>query len=171
MSDRPARPDRPAPAGHAARLSAVTLDPETLPVGSPDAAHDRQMAIHDLLEANVFALVEETRPGPWHLLMAGHERGFVLSISDDKGTHIRDFVLSVSPLRRIIKDYRMICETYYATIREASPARIEAIDMGRRGLHNEGAAALRERLEGKITLDEETARRLFTLLAALHPRG
>ncbi len=171
MTQGPAGSDRPEGRDLHARLSAVTLDPETLPVASLDAAHDRQMAVHDLLEANVFALAGENPPGPYHLLMGGHERGFFLRISDEAGTHIRDFVLSVSPLRRIIKDYRMICETYYATIREASPSRIEAIDMGRRGLHNEGAAALRERLDGKITLDEETARRLFTLLAALHPRG
>jgi uncharacterized protein (UPF0262 family) len=151
------------------RLVAVKLDEASIGRGTPDQEHERRIAIYDLLEENSFALLE--RPGPYELAISLQDAKLVLEIaacSDSAGmTHI----LSLTPFRRILKDYFQVCETYYAAIRTATPTQIEAIDMGRRSLHNEGANLLADRLAGKIELDLDTARRLFTLLTALHWRG
>jgi uncharacterized protein (UPF0262 family) len=151
-----------------ARLQSIVLDPASLSSASRDQDHERQIAIFDLLEANVFE-PEGAEIGPYDLVIALIDNRLALDITgpDFSQRHL----LSLSPFRRVIKDYFMVCESYYDAIRSASPAQIEALDMGRRGLHNDGSALLRERLEGKVKLDTDTARRLFTLICALHWRG
>jgi uncharacterized protein (UPF0262 family) len=152
------------------RLIAVTLDEASIGRGTPDQEHERQIAIYDLVEDNRFAIPDH-EGGPYALRIALHESRLLLDIKTAEGDTIRTHILSLTPLRRLLKDYFMICETYYRAIRTASPQQIEAIDMGRRGLHDEGARLLSERLEGKITCDNGTARRLFTLITALHWKG
>jgi uncharacterized protein (UPF0262 family) len=152
------------------RLSAVTLDEQSIGRGSADQEHERAIAIYDLLEDNRFAVVGHDG-GPYSLVIALHDAKLVFDIRDENGEAVVAHILSLTPFKRILKDYFMICETYYAAIRQATPSRIEAIDMGRRGLHNEGAQLLAERLKGKIDTDPDTARRLFTLVTALHWKG
>ncbi len=152
------------------RLVEVILDEVTLGAATADAAHERRVAVFDLLEQNSFALAGADL-GPYTLRMSVLEQRLVLDIFGAGEVRAKTFVLSLSPLRRVIKDYFKVCETYYDAIRHATPAQIEAIDMGRRGLHNEGSNLLEARLAGKITLDGDTARRLFTLICALHVRG
>jgi uncharacterized protein (UPF0262 family) len=152
------------------RLVAITLDEQSIGRGSPDQEHERAIAIYDLLEDNSFAL-EGHDGGPYSLFIALHDAKLVFDVRDETGATIVTHILSLTPFKRILKDYFLICETYYAAIRNATPSRIEAIDMGRRGLHNEGAALLAERLKGKIQCDTDTARRIFTLLTALHWKG
>ena len=152
------------------RLVAVTLDEDSIGPGNADQAHERKIAIYDLVEENAFGL-PDADAGPYSLRLALVEAKLVLEISGASGTPLVTHVLSLTPLRGLLKDYFMICESYYAAIRSATPAQIEAIDMGRRGLHDEAAAMLLERLAGKIVCDMATARRLFTLLTALHWKG
>jgi len=153
------------------RLLDVRLDEESLAAASPEAEHERRVAIFDLLESNTFELVGQD-VGPYALSLSLQEGRLSFSVSaGDPGQLVQTHVLSLQPLRRVIRDYFMICESYHEAIRAASAAQIEAIDMGRRGLHNEGSELLRERLAGKIVLDFDTARRLFTLICALHVRA
>ncbi|WP_298355271.1 UPF0262 family protein [Rhodoblastus sp.] len=152
------------------RLVSVTLDETSIGRGNPDQEHERAIAIYDLVEENSFSLPNHAG-GPYQLLIALHESKLALNIKDEAGELIIVHILSLTPFRRILKDYFMICESYYAAIRTASPAQIEAIDMGRRGLHNEGAQLLAERLRGKIDVDFDTTRRIFTLITALHWKG
>ena len=128
------------------------------------------MAIYDLIEENSFQPVGHP-PADYVLNISVVEKKLVLQISLEQGTDVVTHVLSLTPLRKIVKDYDLICESYYEAIRHATPSQIEAIDMGRRGVHNEGSAILMERLEGKIEVDMQTARRLFTLVYALHWKG
>lgn len=128
------------------------------------------MAIYDLLEENRFEPVGH-KGGTYALDLSIQEQRLVMNIADEAGNAVAAFVLSLTPLRKVIRDYFMVCESYYEAIRQASPSRIEAIDMGRRGLHDEGSRILRERLEGKIDVDHHTARRLFTLICVLHWKG
>jgi uncharacterized protein (UPF0262 family) len=160
----------PAPAGADQRLVAVTLDEASIGRSGPDIEHERAIAIYDLLEANTFAPVGDDR-GPYvlHLSITGHRLVFAIRRPD--GEDVVAHLLSLSPLRRVVKDYFMICDSYYAAIRTATPDRIEALDMGRRGLHDEGSQLLMERLKDKVVLDFETARRLFTLMSVLHWKG
>jgi len=151
-------------------LAAVRLDPDSLGAASADAEHERRVAIYDLLEENSFRPRDSER-GPYELDLSLADRRLVMDISREGGDRLHAFVLSLSPFRGVIKDYFMICESYYEAIRTAAPSRIEAIDMGRRGLHNEGSELLQERLQGKIEVDFDTARRLFTLICALSHRG
>ncbi len=151
-------------------LASVTLDEASIGRGTPDQDHERRIAIYDLVEANHFG-VPGHDGGPYALHLAVHDRKILLDIRDPKGAPVAAHLLSMSPFRRILRDYFMICESYFTAIRTASPQQIEAIDMGRRGLHNEGAQLLAERLEGKISGDFDTYRRLFTLLTALHWKG
>ncbi len=151
------------------RLIRVTLDERTVARRSPDIEQERKIAIFDLLEENHFAPIGDDR-GPYALRLAIEDSRLILDISDEAEARITVFGLALSPFRRIVKDYWEICESYYEAIRSATPSRIEAIDMGRRGLHNEGSDILRERLKGKIDIDDNTARRLFTLLCVLHLR-
>lgn len=151
-------------------LKDVRLDEGTLAAGNADCAHERRVAIFDLLEANSFAL-DGIDAGPYALTLSIIDQRLVFLVHGEDGAELRTFILSLSPLRRVIKDYFLICDSYYEAIRTATSAQIEAIDMGRRGLHNEGSTLLQERLAGKVTIDFDTARRLFTLICALHLRG
>ncbi|MEA2779299.1 MAG: hypothetical protein QOK29_843 [Rhodospirillaceae bacterium] len=148
----------------------VTLDEKTVVRRSPEVEHERAVAIFDLIEENHFAPIGG-RSGPYCLHLAIVENRLVFDIRNEAGKPIGKLVLALSPFRRIVKDYFTVCESYYQAIRSASPSQIEAIDMGRRGLHNEGSDLLRERLAGKVDLDSNTARRLFTLICVLHIRG
>jgi len=152
------------------RLVAVTLDEKSIGRSGPDIEHERAVAIYDLLEANVFAPIGIER-GPFALNLSITGNRLMLDIRRADGTPAMVHLLSLSPLRRIVKDYFLICDSYYKAIRTATPSQIEAIDMGRRGLHNEGSELLMERLDGKIALDLDTARRLFTLVCVLHWKG
>ena len=152
------------------RLVGVTLDEASLGRGTPDQEHERAIAIYGLIERNHFAL-PEFDGGPYAVHLALVERRLAFEVRDAGGTALVTHHLSLTPLKRLIKDYEMVCESYYAAIRTATPAQIEAIDMGRRGLHDEAAVILVERLAGKVKLDRETARRFFTLIYALHWKG
>jgi uncharacterized protein (UPF0262 family) len=152
------------------RLKDIHLDETSLSAANADAEHERRVAIFDLLEENSFAVEGEDR-GPYALKLSIVDQRLVFNVCADDGSDVRIFMLSLSPLRKIIRDYFLICDSYYDAIRMATPAQIEAIDMGRRGLHNEGSQLLEERLKGKVRLDFDTARRLFTLICALHARG
>lgn len=154
----------------ACRLVEVTLDEASIRRATPDIDHERKVAIFDLLEENHFRL-EEDAPGPYILNLSLAENRLVFAVASEKRKPLATFMLSLSPFRRIVKDYFLVCESYYDAIRTAPPSRIEALDMGRRGLHDEGSGLLAERLKGKIELDLPTARRLFTLICALHWRG
>lgn len=149
------------------RLIAVEIDDETLAASGPDAEHERRVAIFDLLEANSFEL-EGKDVGPYALHLSMQERKLVFDIRNESGEPVHAFLLSMSPFRGVIRDYFMICESYYDAIRNSTPHQIEAIDMARRGIHNEGSETLAGRLEGKVTVDFDTSRRLFTLICALH---
>ncbi|MDP4595326.1 MAG: UPF0262 family protein [Beijerinckiaceae bacterium] len=152
------------------RLIKVTLDPDVFAKGTPDQEQERAVAIYDLVEQNSFCVPDHAR-GPYALFISMHDSKLALDIRDYNNASLVVYILSLSPFRRILKDYFLVCETYYDAIRTATPAQIEAIDMGRRALHNEGAALLEQRLEGKIDCDFDTIRRLFTLVTALHWRG
>ena len=150
-----------------ARLVEVTLDSGSIGRNSADVEHEREVAIFDLLERNSFAL-ENHDGGPYTLHLSLADNRLVFTVGDENRSPIVHVLLSLSPFRRLVKDYFLMCESYYQAIKSATPSRIEAIDMGRRGLHNEGSDLLRERLAGKIEVDHDTARRLFTLICALH---
>jgi uncharacterized protein (UPF0262 family) len=151
------------------RLSDVTLD-ESIGRSTPDVEHERAVAIFDLLEENSFEPVGHAG-GPYRLKLSLLDQKLVLTVLTEKSEPVATHILSLTPFRRIIKDYFMICESYYQAIRSSSPSQIEAIDMGRRGIHNEGSQTLEERLKDKIRLDFDTARRLFTLVCVLYWRG
>ena len=155
-------------AGETGRLVAVELDAGSLRPASGITEGDRAAAIRDLLDRNTF--VPGGRAGSFRLRLSIVDRKLALDVADSAGQPVVRHVLSLTPLARVIKDYFLICDSYAAALATA-PARIEAIDMGRRGVHNEGAEALRERLRGKIEVDFETARRLFTLVCALRPKA
>lgn len=152
------------------RLIKVSLDAGSFAKGTPDQEQERAVAIYDLVEQNTFA-VPDHGGGPYSLVISLHDAKLMLDICDFDDSTIVVHILSLSPFRRILKDYFLVCETYYDAIRTATPAQIEAIDMGRRALHNEGATLLEQRLAGKIDCDFDTIRRLFTLVTALHWKG
>ena len=153
------------------RLVSVELDEASIGRSNPDVEHERKVAIYDLLEQNSFAPVGHDADGPYalHLSINGNRLVFDIRLQD--GTPVIAHLFSLSPLRRIVKDYYLICDSYYQAIRTATPDKIEAIDMGRRGIHNEGSRILMERLKGKVKVDLDTARRLFTLICVLHWKG
>jgi uncharacterized protein (UPF0262 family) len=153
------------------RLVGVTLDANSIGRNNAEVDHEREIAIFDLLEANSFALEESEKDGPYTLHLSLADNRLVLTVGDENREPITNVSLSLAPFRRIVKDYFMMCESYYQAIRTQPPSRIEAIDVGRRGLHDEGSRLLMERLKGKINVDIATARRLFTLLCALHWKG
>lgn len=153
-----------------AKLIDVELD-ESIGRSTPDVEHERAVAIFDLIEENSFHPVSDETGGPYKLKLSLAESRLVFAISRESGDAVVTHILSLTPFRRIIKDYYMICESYYDAIKSSSPNQIEAIDMGRRGLHNEGSQTLMDRLSGKIEMDFDTARRLFTLVCVLHWRG
>lgn len=152
------------------RLAEVRLDEASLLPGNPNIEQERKIALFDLMETNSFAVPGEDR-GPYTLDLGMHDGRLAFRITSADGEGVITHIVSLSPVRKLIKDYFLICESYYAAIRNAPPAQIEAIDMGRRGLHNEAAEVLLKALDGKLTLDHETARRLFTLVCALQARG
>ena len=152
------------------KLIDVELD-ESIGRSTPDVEHERAVAIFDLIEENSFAPVNDEPGGPYKLKLSLMESRLVFAIARESGEAVVTHILSLTPFRRIIKDYYMICESYYDAIRSSTPSQIEAIDMGRRGLHNEGSQTLMDRLAGKIEIDFDTARRLFTLVCVLHWRG
>ncbi len=152
------------------RLAAVELHASLGSGPSPEAEHERKVAIYDLIEDNSFSLSGQDA-GPYRLQLSTAEGRLIFDIFTEGGDRLTMIGLSMSPFRRIVKDYFMICESYYSAIRNATPSQIETIDMARRGLHNEGSDILRERLAGKVDVDHDTARRLFTLVCVLHWRG
>jgi uncharacterized protein (UPF0262 family) len=151
------------------RLCDVVLD-DSIGRSTPDVEHERAVAIFDLVEENSFTPLGHAG-GPYRLRLSLANAKLVLSITTEGEEDVATHILSLTPFRRIIKDYFMICESYYEAIKTATPSRIEAIDMGRRGIHNEGSQTLMDRLDGKITIDFDTARRLFTLVCVLYWRG
>jgi uncharacterized protein (UPF0262 family) len=154
----------------AKRLIKVVLDEDSIGPGTRDVEHERAVAIYDLVEQNSFAPVGHDG-GPYclRLQLAGNRLIFDIRTEDD--CPVVAHHLSLTPFRRLVKDYFLICESYYQAIRTATPSQIEAIDMGRRGLHDEGSEILIERLKHKVALDFDTARRLFTLITVLHWKG
>jgi uncharacterized protein (UPF0262 family) len=152
------------------RIAEITLDEKSVVRRNADVEHERAVAIFDLLEENSFSPMAGYR-GPFHLHLSIEDNRLVFDICTASGEKLERIALPLAAFRSIVKDYFMICESYYAAIRRATPSQIEAIDMGRRGLHNEGSELLRERLADKVALDLNTARRLFTLVCVLHIRG
>jgi uncharacterized protein (UPF0262 family) len=156
------------------RLIGITLDDTSIARAPQQIEHEREVAIYDIMDGNAFALTDrrdEQSEGPYHLKIGLVEDKLALAISREAGEIIVTHMLSLTPFRRIMKDYFLVLDSYYQAIRTATPSRIEAIDMGRRGLHDEGSTLLMDRLAGKIEVDFDTARRLFTLVAALHWKG
>lgn len=154
-------------------LVAVEIDDAGLPTPTPEIEQERKVAIFDLLEDNSFTLprVEDDTQGPFKLNLSIRERRLVFDITSEADEKAAEFHLSLGPFRQVVKDYFQICESYFDAVKKLPPSQIEAIDMGRRGIHNEGARVLQERLEGKAEIDIDTARRLFTLICVLHFGG
>ena len=155
------------------RIITVELDERTIVWRNADVEQERRVAIFDLLEANHFAPIGDYggHQGPWHILMRLEEGRLSIDLAAEKGVAVGTILLPLAPFRRTVREYFAICESYYSAIRTATAAQIETIDMARRGIHNEAAEALQERLAGKVELDFDTARRLFTLICVLHIRG
>jgi uncharacterized protein (UPF0262 family) len=151
------------------RLCDVVLD-DTIGRATPDVEHERAVAIFDLIEENTFEPIGHAG-GPYRLNISLLDSKLVFAITTEAGDTVATHILSLTPFRRIVKDYFLICESYYQAIRSSTPSQIEAIDMGRRGIHNEGSQTLMDRLSGKIKFDFDTARRLFTLVCVLYWRG
>lgn len=152
------------------RLFDVLLDDKNMVARNPEVEHERRVAIFDLLEDNSFAVVGYDE-GPYGLRLMLQERRLIFEVTGDDGMHLIDIPIPLATFRKIIRDYFTVCESYYDAIKSATPSKIEAIDMGRRALHDEGAELLRGRLEEFVIVDESTARRLFTLICVLHVRG
>jgi uncharacterized protein (UPF0262 family) len=157
------------------RICHIEIDDTGLPPPTPEIEQERKVAIFDLLEENVFTLpARDGRPvpeGPYRLALAIRDRRLVFDIATEAGTTAAVFHLSLGPFRQVVKDYFQICESYFSAVKSQPPSLIETIDMARRGIHNEGARVLQERLEGKAEVDTATARRLFTLICVLHFGG
>jgi uncharacterized protein (UPF0262 family) len=150
------------------QLESVELDAATLPSATSEIEHERRVAIFDLIEKNSFEPVDSAG-GPYRLTLSLQDNRLVFDIVAEAFT--RTYALSLTPMKTVLKDYLLICDSYYEALRGSSASQIEAVDMGRRGLHNEGAELLKTRLDGKVIIDHETARRLFTLVTALYRRG
>ncbi|NQV46147.1 MAG: UPF0262 family protein [Rhodospirillaceae bacterium] len=154
---------------HTQRIAGLFLDEKSVVSRSAQIEHERKVAIYDLLEENSFDPAGGLK-GPFNLHLAIAEKRLIFDVCDEADNKLAQFTQPLSPLRSIVKDYFMICDSYFKAIKTSSPSQIEAIDMGRRGLHNEGADILKERLSGKVDIDIDTARRLFTLICVLHIR-
>ena len=152
------------------RLIDVELD-ETIGRATPDVEHERNVAIFDLVEENLFNPVGAPEGARFKLKLSLVDKRLVFDIRDEAGATLVTHILSLTPFRKVIRDYFMICDSYYEAIRSATPQQIEAIDMGRRGIHNDGSQTLMDRLKGKIEVDLDTARRLFTLICVLNWRN
>jgi uncharacterized protein (UPF0262 family) len=153
-----------------ARIVHISLDDPALVARNPDIEHERRVAIFDLIEGNHFALTTG-QPGPYRVTLSIGERGILFDVRDRDSQALTQIELSMTPLRRYVRDYFMICESYFEAIRTASPDRIETIDQARRALHNEAAEELQSRLDDRAQIDLDTARRLFTLISVLQMRG
>lgn len=151
------------------RIAHIDLDESSVARRAPHLDRDRRVAMADLLHENHFR-PRDHEGGPYDVRLAMQENRLSITISDGEGAHVGLVLLSLTPLRGVIRDYATVCDSYYEAL-TTSPSRVEAIDIGRRSLHDEGAELLRQRLEGKIEIDFETARRLFTLICALRTRG
>ena len=163
--------DLKAPDGSKKRLIDIQLDQGSIArSANPNIDHERQVAIYDLLDQNSFVL-EDHDGGPYKLVLGTLNDRLVFNVHSEDDEQIVAHMFSFSPLKRIIRDYFIVCDSYYEAIKTAPPSRIQAIDMGRRGLHDDGSRTLAERLSGKITIDHDTARRLFTLICSLHWKG
>jgi uncharacterized protein (UPF0262 family) len=158
------------PKGRTQYLVEVTLDEKSIGRSNRDVEHERAVAIYDLIEQNSFA-PEGHKGGPYTLTLGITESRLAFDIRTSKGEAVMTHLLSMTPFRKIVKDYFMICDSYYQAIRTATPDRIEALDMSRRAIHDEGSRLLVERLKRKVRVDFDTARRLFTLICVLHWRG
>lgn len=154
------------------RICAIDIDDSGLPPPTPEIEQERKVAIFDLLEENSFVLPpREDRAvpeGPYRLALSIREKRLVFDIRTEDGDAAAEFHLSLGPFRQVVKDYFQICESYFSAVKTQPPSQIETIDMARRGIHNEGARTLQERLDGKAVVDQPTARRLFTLICVLH---
>lgn len=157
------------------QITAITLDDAALPPPTPEIEQERRVAMYDLLEENSFDLPpregKPVAPGPYALNLAIRDKRLVFAVATEAGAPAGEFHLSLGPFRQVVKDYFQICESYFDAVKHMPPAQIETIDMARRGIHNEGARVLQERLEGKAIVDDQTARRLFTLVCVLHFGG
>jgi uncharacterized protein (UPF0262 family) len=157
------------------RICHIEIDDAGLPPPTPEIEQERRVAIFDLLEENRFALPPRdgraAPEGPYRLSLAIRERRLVFDLATEAGDLAAEFHLSLGPFRQVVKDYFQICESYFEAVKHLPPGQIEVIDMARRGIHNEGARVLQERLEGKAEVDTATARRLFTLICVLHWGG
>lgn len=163
--------DLKSPDGNNKRLIDIQLDQGSISrSANPNIDHERQVAIYDLLDQNSFIL-EDHDGGPYKLILGTLNDRLVFNVHSEDDEQIVAHMFSFSPLKRIIRDYFIVCDSYYEAIKTAPPSRIQAIDMGRRGLHDDGSRTLAERLSGKITIDHDTARRLFTLICSLHWKG
>lgn len=155
------------------RLGQIEIDASTLPPAAAETEQERQAVIFDLLEDNSFCLAGREGatppPGPYALILAMREGRLVFDLDTETGEEVVQIHLSLGPLRQIVKDYRQIRSSYFDAVKRLPAAQVEAIDMARRGIHNEGARVLQERLQGKASIDLDTARRLFTLICTLHP--
>jgi uncharacterized protein (UPF0262 family) len=152
------------------RINAIVLDEKSVVRRTPEIEQEREVAISDLLEGNYFK-PKDTGSGPYRLALSMRENRLEFDITHDNEQHVGLILLSLTPFRRIVKDYFLVCDSYYRAIRTAPPSQIESLDMGRRALHNEGTELLMKRLSGKIETDFDTARRLFTLICVLHLKG
>ena len=151
------------------RLYAIEIDERGLARPTPEIDQERRVAIFDLLEGNSFALPRAAEfPGPYRLGIAIRDGRLVFDIANQPGRKVAEFHLSMGPFRQVVKDYFQICESYFEAVKRLPSSQIEAIDMARRGIHNEGARVLQERLAGKAVVDADTARRLFNLICVLH---
>ena len=157
------------------RISHIQIDDRNLPPPTPEIDQERKVAIFDLLEENSFALPARndrlSPDGPFSLELGIRDKRLVFDVATEGGGKAAEFHLSLSPFRQVVKDYWAICESYFDAVKSLPPSQIETIDMARRGIHNEGARVLQERLEGKAEVDKDTARRLFTLICVLHFGG
>ncbi|MDV7271398.1 UPF0262 family protein [Thioclava sp. A2] len=157
------------------RIVRLEIDDSGLPAPTPEMEQERRVAVFDLLEDNSFQIPgrdgADAPEGPFALLLAVRNGRLVFDTATEAGDKVAEFHLSFGPFRQTVKDYFQICESYFEAVKRLPPSQIEAIDMARRGIHNEGARLLQERLEGKATIDIDTARRLFTLVCALTPRS
>ena len=156
-------------------ISHIDLDDANLPPPTPEIEQERKVAMFDLIENNTFVLParddRRVPEGPYHVGLSIREKRLVFDIRTETETPAAEFHLSLSPFRQVVKDYWSICESYFDAVKTLAPAQIETIDMARRGIHNEGARVLEERLSGKADVDTDTARRLFTLICVLHFGG
>jgi uncharacterized protein (UPF0262 family) len=152
------------------RIADIRLDERTVVRRGPDIEHERRVAMFDLLEENFFAPVGD-EGGPYNLVLAIQDNRLLFDIRHADDSALAQVILALSPFRKVVKDYFEICDSYFQAIKRSTPSQIETLDMARRGIHNEGSTLLQERLNGKIEVDHDTARRLFTLICVLHIRG